>query len=593
MPPIAVAIGLAMLGVAAFVPHLGRAPFYHLVEGDQSLVVQHIVHRGEWLFPTLNGDTLPSKPLLFNWLGALASVAAGDVSEATTRLPSALASAAGIAVTFAVGRRLVGPPAALVGAVYLLTTPIYAKQAREATTDAVLSFCLLSAFSLFYAMFDRRDWTGWRRVLFFLAVAGAALTKGPVGFALPALGCGLFILWTRDVEPVRRLLSGAEKWIAVALPLAWYAAATVHWGPPFVEKQFLNENLRRFTGGFGLPQSPFSLVIPSFTEGLPWSLLFLFALVRLIATSSWTDGTRFLVCWWGAILAVFSLAVGKRTIYLLPIYPAMALLGADQAWRIAFRVRSEAAVALRPRVEEWASLAAAAVAAVVLTGMARLASSNEVVPAIAESFSENLDFFHFLVQQHVLLTASMVALTLLALLASIARAKRRDWGDIPLVVALFLVVFVVVAMPLLRDRHKEIRSVKAFALDAAGKVPRTKPLYFYSYGSKELPGYLYFYFRRDIPPAPCGRFSTSCPPGFYLMWAKHWHEGDPGLAGQATLVARSRETAIWPRYPEFVLVELRAAGPESYITVDLGPGTSLSTARFEARPLPQWISDGS
>src|SRR5262249_12426809 len=145
LPTAAVAAMLVLVGVVAYFPGLGRAPFYHLVEGDQALVVQAI-YEGDWIVPTLNADTLPSKPPLFNWIGALASFVAGGVSEATVRFPSAAASALGLAIVFALGRRMFSPPAGLLGAIFLLTTPFYAKQAREATTDAVLSFCLLSAF---------------------------------------------------------------------------------------------------------------------------------------------------------------------------------------------------------------------------------------------------------------------------------------------------------------------------------------------------------------------------------------------------------------------------------------------------------------
>src|SRR5258706_8743490 len=103
LPPAIVAVGLALLGAVAFLPGLGRAPFYHLVEGDQALVVQTIVYDHEWLLPKLNDDTLPSKPPLFNWLGAIASIVAGEMCPGPGRVPSPPGSSVRLA--------LVGAPA--------------------------------------------------------------------------------------------------------------------------------------------------------------------------------------------------------------------------------------------------------------------------------------------------------------------------------------------------------------------------------------------------------------------------------------------------------------------------------------------------
>jgi 4-amino-4-deoxy-L-arabinose transferase-like glycosyltransferase len=352
-----------------------------------------------------------------------------------------------------------------------------------------------------------------------------------------------------------------DKWIVVALPLLWYGPAGIVWGRELVNKQLFDENIRRFTGGFGLPQSLDTLIGPSLTEAAPWSLFLVIALARHVASGSWNDGTRYLTCWWVTTLVFFSLSVGKRTIYLLPLYPAAALLGADQAWRFATRLRTEYEPArFHVRPVAWASLAAACLAAVVLTGMARLVSPNEVPPPPDPSF-EIVYFFQFFVLQHPVMTACMVAAALVTLLGAILRARVGAWGDIPLLVAVSLVPFYVFVFPLVRDEHKQIRSVKEFGLEVAATVPREASLYFYRYGSKELPGYLYFYVGRDVPSAPCAQFrGADCPPAYYLMWQRDWHVDDPSLEGRAEELLRSADTAIFPRYAPFVLVRLRGEG---------------------------------
>ncbi len=530
LPPRLVTAGILLVGMIAFLPGLGHPPFYHLVEGDQALVVRAI-YEGDWLVPKLNGDTLPSKPPLFNWLGALASLVAGDVTEGTVRFPSAIVSAITLAIVGTLGRRMFGGPAGIVAALFLLTTPTFAKQAREATTDGVLSFCLVSAFALFYAMYDRHEWTGWRRRAFFLSVAAAVMTKGPVGFALPALAIGAFLAIEQDLDPVRRLLTGPDKWLAVLPPLAWYGAATISAGHAFVEKQFLDENYRRFVGGFGLPKPVTTLIIPSLVEAAPWSFLFVIEIVVLTATRSWTSASRYLLCWWTAVLALFSLSVGKRTIYLVPLYPAAALLAADRAWcwveaTAADRTQETRAIGRRG----WLVATGMTVLALMIVAATRLRGS-ERRPS-NDDWDEGMEIVRFLLAHHAIAAAIMLA------------------------VGIALAVFYVSLFPEIRARHKQLRGVKQFGLEVARLVPREEPIYFYRYGSIELPGYLYFYVGRPIPRAPCVKFPHGCPAGYYLMWQRDWHEDHVTSSVGATLEARSSDTALWPRYPPFVLVRL-------------------------------------
>ena len=557
LPVGVVAGGLALLGAIAFLPGLGDPPFYHLVEGDQALVVRAI-YDGDWLLPKLNADTLPSKPPLFNWLGALASLAAGGVTEATVRLPSAVVATIGLAIVGALGRIQFGAPVGILAALFLLTTPAYAKQAREATTDGVLSFCLLTTFALFYVMYHRREWGGWRRRAFFLAIAGAVMTKGPVGYVLPVLAIAAFLAAQRDLEAALGLLSGPDKWLAILPPFVWYAAAIAFGGYPFIEKQFINENFRRFAGGFGLPQPVTALVVPSITEALPWSAFFLISLGRRMARRSWTPATSYLACWWAAVLLVFSLAVGKRTIYLMPLYPAAALLAAEQVWRwVNVAVTEPARGAVRVGRREWIAATASVVVAILVVAATRLRGAEG--PPISVP-GDDTDLLRYLVADHPIALALTVVAAVAATIGALVRLRERDFGELPLILALALTVFYVTLFPAYRMWHKDRRSVKDFGLEVASRVPRDEPLYFYRYGSIELPGYLYFYVGRPIPPSPCLRFPHGCPAGYYLMWERDWHpDGEAGARG-ARLVARSEDTAVDARYAPFVLVQMPDAG---------------------------------
>src|SRR5439155_1470976 len=108
--------------------------------------VQEIV-AGHWHLPRFNGDTLPDKPLLYHWLGALPCGAAG-FSEAAVRLPSALAGAVLVGWTASFGTELGGPRVGVAAAVMLGTMPALFDHSRVARPDVLVTLLLSIALGL-------------------------------------------------------------------------------------------------------------------------------------------------------------------------------------------------------------------------------------------------------------------------------------------------------------------------------------------------------------------------------------------------------------------------------------------------------------
>ena len=122
-----------------FFSNLGTFPFFNKGEPREALVVQHIVHQGNWLFPLKMESDIPSKPPLFHWLGAITSLIWGEVTEATVRFPSALLATLGVLAVYFLGRNLLGPEIGLLGAVILATSLDYQRLAIAARVDMTLT----------------------------------------------------------------------------------------------------------------------------------------------------------------------------------------------------------------------------------------------------------------------------------------------------------------------------------------------------------------------------------------------------------------------------------------------------------------------
>src|SRR5919109_1826529 len=320
----------ALCGVLYF-PYLGNTPFFDKGEPREALAVQDIVQRGEWLFPLKRATTIPSKPPLFHWSAALTYQVTGRLDEATIRFPSAFYATLGGLLLYLLGRKLYGGEIGLLAGAILATTLIYSNQAVSARVDMTLCFFVTVSLILFYALYrgflSHQLWY----LLFYAVVGIGALAKGPLGILLPGLVIAVFLIMKKNWQVLSKFAFHPGVAIAVVLAAGWYALAITRGGEGFVDRQLLHENLERFFGGSGHSHPIYYYLSYLFSLGLPWSLFLPFMLWDGVKKGSRVDDDRlFFNSWFLIMFVFFSLSAGKRPVYLLPLYPPLALLLA--AW---------------------------------------------------------------------------------------------------------------------------------------------------------------------------------------------------------------------------------------------------------------------
>ncbi len=311
---------------------LGRIPFYNYEESKEALIVWEMVNGGGWILPLRNGVEQPLKPPLFHWIGATVSLLTGQVSELAVRLPSALFATATVLGTFFFGRALWNWRVGLLAALILGTCPEWVRWSINARSDMVLLFFLTAAQFFFFRVFQERATQPRTLFLFYASVGFAILAKGPLGLLLPILVGGSFLWWTKELAFLRRLRLGHGLLIAGGIAASWYVLAVFQGGGEFVQRQILDENVFRFFAsekGGPSREHTFLYYLPTLVVGmLPWSL-FLPALGLTLyrADGLWREKKHlYLLLWVGVELLFFTLASGKRSNYILPLYPALALL---------------------------------------------------------------------------------------------------------------------------------------------------------------------------------------------------------------------------------------------------------------------------
>ncbi|HYB98298.1 MAG TPA: glycosyltransferase family 39 protein [Candidatus Limnocylindrales bacterium] len=314
-------------------PALTRVPFYTKGEPREALVVQSLAGGDNVILPTRNGNELPSKPLLFHWLGAAISILDGGVTEATVRMPSLIASVVTLVATAAAAWAWAGPSTAAASTVVLATSLQWLASSVTARVDLLLAACIALALFAF-----ARAYHAGRPIPLatYALMVAATLTKGPVGLVLPSMVV-LAFLWARRDLAYLRAADARRLAAACAAASIWYVAAFVVGGEAFVAKQILKENVLRVLDPDSVDAGhvrPFWYYVPLLAAGAaPWTL---FAPALAVSwrrrRSELLEGPMLLPLVWLAVtVGLFSLAGSKRSVYLLPAYPAIALL-VGRAW---------------------------------------------------------------------------------------------------------------------------------------------------------------------------------------------------------------------------------------------------------------------
>lgn len=327
-----IGFGILLSSALLYLWGLGALPFYTKGEPREATVVWEIYHSGEWILPLRNGHIIPSKPPLFHWLGAGIAFLWGELNELTIRLPSAILAIVGVLLTYATGVSLWGVEAGLIAALVLATSFEWVRSATTARVDMTLTVCMVMAFLCFQFLYRRRAVKRWEAFLFFLLLGLATLAKGPVGAALPILTVLVFLAVRRDFYFIKKLplLSGGLLFMCIAG--AWYGLALWQGGREFFATQIMKENVLRFVssnaGGAG-HEHPFYYFLPNLFLGMaPWSFFLPSVAVFLYQRrKNWQEQELlYPIVWIATVFLFYSAASGKRTVYILPIYPPLALL---------------------------------------------------------------------------------------------------------------------------------------------------------------------------------------------------------------------------------------------------------------------------
>lgn len=314
-------------------------------EGRYVQVAKELYGRSDWLRLTVNGEAYKEKPPLPFWMiaGSM-KLGGGEVSAWTARLPSVLAGLLTVLLVFDIGRARWNARAGFLAGLVLLTAPLFARQIPSARLDGLFTaWITLTAWAWLTAppAMENSRLSAWRAAIFWTALAGAFFTKGPLAL-VAMLGMLLGESWrSRSWAPWRSVWPLVGVLMLIALIGGWLASQYAVGGADFVRKQISTGTLGRILNGSH--ENPVWYYAVTLLEDVfhPWLVFLAAALVSLWRERKrpLPEGLRPLLFWIAAVLLILHVSSGKRTQYLLPVLPAMALI---TGWYIDARVLDRA-----------------------------------------------------------------------------------------------------------------------------------------------------------------------------------------------------------------------------------------------------------
>ncbi|MFN6481675.1 MULTISPECIES: glycosyltransferase family 39 protein [unclassified Nostoc] len=531
---------LIVIGWIAFGWNLGNTGLIDETEPLFAEASRQMFVTGDWITPFFNGDTRFDKPALIYWCQAIAYHLIG-VNEWAVRLPSAIAAFGLVCLAFytiqwylakqdeleQVSRPTRRYLISFIAAALMALNPETIIWARTGVSDMLLTGCMASALLCFFLGYAGKEGSreqenstsatlsdrgageqgsrgaelitnaqsplalseveGMPHALFpnkwylafYVLIAAAILTKGPVGIVLPGIIVAAFLLYmgkVREVLREMRLLVGML--IIIALSVPWYALVIWRNGWNYINSFFGYHNLERFTEVVNGHSAPwyfyFVIVLLGFA---PYSVYLPASIIRLKfwQRSRWRSVERFQQFglfawfWFASIFTFFCIAVTKLPSYVLPLMPAAAILVA-LVWSDLFSdTETRQTIPVSPshtpsisasllRISGWVNVVFLSVLATALFNITQILGTD---PAISN--------FHELIQKSGLpVIAGIIWLICAVLVAGFLLSRRWNYIiSINLIGFVAFIIFVLTPASFFIDRERQLplRELSAVILE--------------------------------------------------------------------------------------------------------------------------------
>jgi 4-amino-4-deoxy-L-arabinose transferase-like glycosyltransferase len=330
---------LVVFSLIAFLPGFFQIPPVDRDEARFAQATKQMLETGQYIDIHFQDEVRYKKPAGIYWLQAMA-VKAGEavgIPHARTtiwlyRLPSLFGAIGAVLLTYWTALAFVTRRTALLAALMMASSVLLGVEARLAKTDAVLLLTCVAAMGAMARIYLTSRRTpdveiGWRLpAILWTAMAAGVLIKGPLILMFVALTALTLSIADRSGRWIWKLRPFAGLAWLLLLVLPWFVAIIAKSGDSFLAQSVGEDMLSKIFGGqesHGAPPGLYFLLF--WITFWPGSILAGLAAPRVWQARS-EPGARFLLAWLIPSWAVFEAVITKLPHYVLPLYPAIAIL---------------------------------------------------------------------------------------------------------------------------------------------------------------------------------------------------------------------------------------------------------------------------
>ncbi len=341
-PKRGVAVVLALLALALFLPGFVSLQPMDRDEPRFAQATKQMLETGDFVAIRFQTEARNKKPVGVYWLqaGFVAGAEALGVPQARAkiwlyRLPSLIGAVAAVLLTWWAALALVGEGAALIAAMLMASTILLGVEARLAKTDALVAATVAAAMGALARLWMARgkellsNARQWRlAAIFWVALGLGLLIKGPITPMVPAFASLALAIharsggWLRGLKPLAGLL------LCLLMAAPWFVLIMIATKGAFLADSLGADMMSKVAGGqesHGAP--PGAYLGAFFVTAWPMAPLTLLA-VPFIWRTRREPATAFLLAWLVPAWLLFEAVPTKLPHYVLPLFPAIAILTA-------------------------------------------------------------------------------------------------------------------------------------------------------------------------------------------------------------------------------------------------------------------------
>ena len=308
---------------------LGARTLVPTDEGRYAEMAREMLATGDWITLRLNGIKYFEKPPLQNWMNALTFAVFG-VGDWQARLWTGLCGLIGVAAVGYTGRQIFSSRVGSIAAIVLGSSFYWAGMGHVNSLDMGLSGMLaITMCGLLLGQHQSGSEKFRRNAMLacWIGMALATMSKGLIGFVLPGAVLVIYTLITRDWALWSRLQFGKGVLLFFAITAPWFILIAIR-NPEHPHFFFIHEHIQRFTSDVHKRGGAWYYFFPLLVLGIvPW--------MGLLVQGLWTgikekspgfQPLKLLLIWSVFFFFFFSISHSKLPGYILPIFPALALM---------------------------------------------------------------------------------------------------------------------------------------------------------------------------------------------------------------------------------------------------------------------------